>query len=256
MLEVRHIRTGYQKTEIIHDVSFEVSRGEFLCIVGPNGCGKTTLLRAVAGILPYQGEVCYDGTSVARLSRLEIAQKAAFLTQMSEVTFPYTVRETVLLGRYSHRKGLLSGYSKDDYRITDETLERLDLTSVADRMINQLSGGQLQRVFLARAVVQQPQLILLDEPTNHLDLSFQLQFLDYLRDWMKESGRAVLGVLHDVNLVRSYADRVLLLQNGEALACGPAAEMLTGDRLQTLYGIDVRRWMLDSLKKWEDGNKE
>lgn len=252
MLEVRHIRTGYGKNEIIHDVSFEVSRGEFLCIVGPNGCGKTTLLRAVAGILPCSGDVSYDGVPIVKLSRVEIARKAAFLTQMSEISFPYTVRETVLLGRYSHRRGLFSGYTRDDYRLTDETLQRLDLLPIAERMINQLSGGQLQRVFLARAIVQQPQLILLDEPTNHLDLSFQIQLLDYLRDWMRESGRAVLGVLHDINLVRNYADRVLLLRAGETLACGETPAMLTGERLQTLYGVDVRRWMLESLKKWED----
>ena len=125
MLEVSHVYTGYQKTEIIHDVSFDVKRGEFLCIVGPNGCGKTTLLRAVAGILPFKGDVRYDGRSIIRLSRLEIAKKAAFLTQMSEVYFPYSVRDTVLLGRYAHRRGMLSGHTPQDYRITDETLERL-----------------------------------------------------------------------------------------------------------------------------------
>jgi len=255
MLEVSHVYTGYQKTEIIHDVSFDVKRGEFLCIVGPNGCGKTTLLRAVAGILPFKGDVRYDGRSIIRLSRLEIAKKAAFLTQMSEVYFPYSVRDTVLLGRYAHRRGMLSGYTPQDYRITDETLERLNLSELAQRPINQLSGGQLQRVFLARAVVQEPQLILLDEPTNHLDLSFQIQFLDYLRDWMKDSNRAVLGVLHDVNLVRSYADRVLLLSKGRTVACGPTPEILTGENLQHLYGIDVRRWMVDSLRKWENENR-
>jgi iron complex transport system ATP-binding protein len=133
-----------------------------------------------------------------------------------------------------------------------EVLEKLELWDVKDRLINELSGGQLQRVFLARVLVQNPDLILLDEPTNHLDLKHQLELLEYLSRWAKENNRAVIAVLHDLNLTRRFADTAILLDKGFLVSAGSCDSVLSGETLYTVYGIDIKRFMLDSLQKWQD----
>jgi len=252
MLQVENLRAGYGDGDVLHGVDFDVRSGELVFIAGSNGCGKTTLLRAVCNLLPYEGSTRFEEREVKTLPRLALARCMALMSQVADVYFPYTVQETVTLGRYAHRHGLLSGPTRADLAMVEETLRRVELYPLRDRRITELSGGQFQRVFLARAMAQDPKLILLDEPTNHLDLKHQLSLLETLKSWARENGRAVLGVLHDVNLVRAYADRVLLLGDGRALAFGAPEECLTQPLLQETYGLDIKAWMRDSLRRWED----
>jgi iron complex transport system ATP-binding protein len=184
-------------------------------------------------------------------SRKALAQKIGLLAQSAGVYFPYTVYDTAALGRFPHSSSFLKGFSADDKEIIRDVLEKLELWDVKDSLINELSGGQFQRVFLARTLVQNPDLILLDEPTNHLDLKHQLELLEYLSLWAKNHNRAVIAVLHDLNLTRRFADTAILLDRGEPLSSGKCDSVLSGETLRTAYGIDIKRFMLDSLQKWQ-----
>lgn len=250
MLEVKHVSCGYEQVMIVRDISFHLRRGENLCIIGPNGCGKTTLLRALTNILPYEGSVHFCGKEIAQMKRKELSRNIALMTQMSASYFSYTVFETVALGRYAHQHTLFSGLSRADEDFVLECMEEVNLLDLKDKQITQLSGGQLQRVFLARALAQDPELILLDEPTNHLDIRHQLELLDFLSRWAKEKNRGVIGVLHDLNMVRDFADQVLMMKDGHKIAFGESSTVFQGDALEETYGIDIKGWLKTSLAKW------
>ena len=252
MLCLAHVSAGYDGREVLHDLSFDVRGGENLCILGPNGCGKTTLLKAIAALIPSSGDIQIDGVSVKKMKRQEIASRIAVMSQMSTMTFPFSVEETVMLGRYQHMKrGLFSRPSRQDREAVTQCLEATGLTDLAQRPIDELSGGQLQRVFLARTLAQEPEIILLDEPTNHLDLKHQAELVDYLKAWSNEQNHCVIGVLHDINLALRLSNRLLFMKKGDIAGIGDAQELLSPVFLERLYGMDVVGYMLESLKKWE-----
>jgi iron complex transport system ATP-binding protein len=253
-ITVKDLYAGYNGTDVIRNISLEAGGGDFLCIAGPNGSGKSTLLRAIAGLIPCRGSITIDGKGLISFRRKELARKIAMLGQASQFYFPYTVYETAALGRYAHGTGILPNLGVADRRIIDETLEQLELGALRETPITELSGGQLQRVFLARTIVQSPRLILLDEPTNHLDLKYQIELLRYLGNWAVEKGGVVIAVLHDLNLARSFTRRLILLDKGEIAATGDTAEVLGGagrEALGSAYGMDIGVFMRDSLKRWE-----
>ena len=251
MLEIENLSCGYDDHPVVHNVSFSVNAGQRLCIMGPNGCGKTTLLRAVAGLLPYTGTVRVCGKDLKSISRREAARSIALMSQITSVYFSYTVYETVLLGRYAHAKGgAFSGTTEEDRRIALDCMARTGTLELKDRMITELSGGQLQRVFLARTFAQSPQIILLDEPTNHLDLKYQVELVEDLKAWTANENRCAVGVLHDVNLALDFADTILLLQDGRVQAFSPA-ESFDLAKLSEVYQMDVGGYMRRSLKRWE-----
>ena len=250
MLEVAHLSCGYGEAPVVKDVSFQVEEGRRLCILGPNGCGKTTLLRGLVGILPIEGSVKVQGTDLRGMSAREKGKKIALMSQLSATYFSYTVYETVMMGRYVYqKKGVFSGETRDDRRIVEESLKRTGMLELKDRMITELSGGQLQRVFLARTFAQEPQVILLDEPTNHLDLKYQMELIENLKEWADRDGHCVVGVLHDINLAFSFADTVLLMEEGEVKAC-EKVEQFDLSLLSQTYQMDVHKFMRDSLKRW------
>lgn len=251
MLEVKNIYCGYNNVNIINDVSFNVHRGEFFCIVGPNGCGKSTLLKAISNIIDYKGTIKLENEDIKKFNRKALATKLAFMTQNSNIFFPYTIYDTVALGRYAHLKGILSRLSKKDNEIIEESLKAVGIFDIKDKYINELSGGQLQRVFLARAFAQSPEVILLDEPTNHLDLRYQIEILEYLKTWAKENNKIVVAVLHDLNLVQNFGDKVLMLDSGNIKGIGKTKEVLNGNDLEDVYGINIKKFMLNTLEKWK-----
>ncbi len=253
MIEVKNICAGYDRGDVLHDVSFSVSDGEHLSIIGPNGCGKTTLLRVIANVIPFKGEVLIDGVSIRDMNRRELANKVALLSQMTNIFFNYTVKDTVLMGRYAKQsKSFLSGYSANDYEIVDNILEKLGLKELANKTIMTLSGGQLQRVMLAKILAQQPDIILLDEPTNHLDLYFQIELIDFIKEWARESDKTVIGVLHDISLATRLSKNTLLMKNGKKIAFGAIRKEISDDILKDVYNIDVASYMKSSLSLWED----
>ena len=251
MLEAAHITCGYGAEPVVKDVSFALGEGERLSILGPNGCGKTTLLRALAGLLPYEGTVTVCGGDAAKLSRRELSRRVALMSQSAPVYFAYTVYETVAMGRYARRQGgLLDRADPADEAAVRESLERTGLWPLRDRLITELSGGQLQRVFLARTFAQDPAVILLDEPTSHLDLKYQVELIESLKEWTARPGRAAVGVFHDVNLALDFADAALLMADGTVRSLGPAGAVDPA-LLSEIYGMDVPRYMRAALGRWE-----
>jgi len=252
MLDVKSLSSGYNGIDVIKDISLSAQRGEILAVIGPNGCGKTTLLKTLARLLPYRGSITLDGREISSLSRKSLAQKVALLAQTTGIYFPYSVYDTAALGRFAHSSSILKNHSARDKEIIREILEKLELWSIKDSLISELSGGQLQRVFLARTMVQNPGLILLDEPTNHLDLKHQVELLEYLTLWAKENNRTVIAVLHDLNMARRFADTALLLRGGIPVSYDKCDSVLSGETLKETYGLDIKAFMLESLRKWQE----
>lgn len=251
LLEVKGLKSGYGEEDIIKDISFTIKEGDRLVILGPNGCGKTTLIRAVTRTLMSEGLLLFDGEDIRRMKTAKLASRMAVLAQVEQAYFSYSVYETVLLGRYHlMQNNWFSGVREEDKRAVEKVLRQVDLWSIKDQEITALSGGQLQRVFLARTLAQEPNIIFLDEPTNHLDLRFQTELIDYLKEWAKEPRRAVCGVLHDLNLASNLANQVLLLKEGITVAQGSWQDVCTKERLEMVFGMDVHGYMNESLERW------
>lgn len=252
MLTLNQIYCGYLPNKpIVQDINLEIKSGEVCCIIGPNGSGKSTLLKALSNILDYDGNIILNGINLKDLSRKQLSRKIAFLSQSIESYFSYTVYDTVILGRYPYINGVFATPSNKDYKIVNEALKLVGIYDIKNKLINEISGGQLQRVFLARTIAQQPKVILLDEPTNHLDFKHQIEIIDYIKDWAKKENKIVVAVLHDLNLVQKYADKVMLLNNGKSVCIGNTKEILSSKIIKDVYDIDVKSWMLDVLKSWE-----
>jgi iron complex transport system ATP-binding protein len=250
VITVSDLSAGYGAADVINGISFSAEKGKCLCILGPNGCGKSTLLKSIARIIAYRGAVTLEGRNTASFSRKELAKKIALLGQSTHLYFPYTVRETVSLGRYAYAEGFLKRLSPEDEAIIGEVITKLGIGDIRERMIDELSGGQLQRVFLAKTIAQNPELVLLDEPTNHLDLKNQIELLTFLKSWVLAHNKTLIGVFHDLNLARRFGDTALLMSEGKLAASGGIAETLHSEISRKVFGIDIRGFMLESLGQW------
>lgn len=253
MISIQDVRAGYGENEILHGITFDVKMGENLSIIGPNGCGKTTLLRTIAGTMPFTGDILCKEESIRNMKRKTLAKKISMLSQTIHVYFNYTVFDTVMMGRYVYEStGLFGGISEKDKLVVNEALKTVGMLELKDREIDTLSGGQLQRVFLAKVLAQDPDIILLDEPTNHLDFSYQIEMIRFLKHWAFQKKKTVIGVLHDINLAMQLSDQVLLLEEGKIRAFGNCRDIFSSDALNNAYKMDVAGYMLETLKKWED----
>ncbi len=253
ILTLRLVRFGYSdRSEFLGPVSLHIGRGECWAIVGPNGAGKSTLLRLMAGLLlPRSGEIEFAGTSLSRLRSRDRARRIAFLPQKVHGDLDFRVSDYVLMGRYPHRSfGLFE--SAADRRIAAQAMARTRTTEFAERPLATLSGGEAQRVHLAAALAQQPELLLLDEPTASLDLQHQLAVFSILRDQTLGGGPAVVVVTHDVNLAAAYCSRVLVLHDGKAVANGPPEDILTPSVLEPVYSVQlsVLSFPGDATRRW------
>lgn len=224
----------------LREVSLTVEAGQLWAVLGPNGAGKSTLLRLLGGLLtPETGEVRWEDRPLSHFSAKERARRVAWVPQEFNTFFSLSVREAVSLGRFP-RKPLWSLLDRNDRRVIGQSLEETDLAPLAERPIQDLSGGERRRVLLARALVQEPALLLLDEPLAHLDPRHQMDLMAVLERLRAERGLAVVGVFHDVNAVHASDPRTLLLKEGRVLAAGPLAEVLTERNLSALYDLPVR----------------
>ena len=250
MLILKNVSAGYGGNFVLRGVSFTLAAGESISIIGPNGCGKTTLLKTIASLLDYGGEISVSGRDVKNIPRLEAAREIAMLSQITPVYFNLTVYETVMLGRYAHiPRGMFAKPGAADREAVENALRNAHMLDLKDRELDTLSGGQLQRVFLAKALAQDPKIILLDEPTNHLDLSYQLELIEFLKRWSTETGRSVVGVMHDINLALMLSGRVLLMDDGAAFDY--AEGELTTEALGRVFKTDVAAFMRGVSERWE-----
>lgn len=253
VLELKNVCCGYGKTDIIKNVSLELEAGEILSLAGPNGCGKTTLLRAACGLLPIRaGEVLIKGKSAASFAPKERAKLTAMLSQTGEggEYSDYTVMETVLMGRYARMGGkLFAETSEEDIKAAENAIAELELSDLKDRYITELSGGQLRRVFLARAFAQEPEILFLDEPANHLDPKHQTELCRLLQKW-KDSGRSAVGVFHDIGYAAAVSDRIMLMQDGKAVLCDEPEKIIGSGKLNDVFETDIAAHMKNMARFW------
>lgn len=229
------LNISYGSLPVIRDVSFSVSKGEFFIVIGPNGSGKTTLLKVIAAIMPFQeGKLEILGNPMEKYSRKSLAKIMALVPQTVPEDLPFTVRELVLMARSPHM-GLLGLEQDHDIQRAEEAMAFTGVETLADRKMDQLSGGERQRAFIARAICQDPQIILLDEPTAALDLAHQVRVMDLMEKLRTEKGLTIVMVSHDINLAAMYATCLMLLKKGHIIKMGIPSEVLTFKTLEEAY---------------------
>jgi iron complex transport system ATP-binding protein len=236
LLRCEDIAVSFGSREVLRSVDLEVRAGTVVAIAGRNGAGKTTLLRVASGVLkPERGKVLLEGTPIGDRSRREIARSIAVVPQDAPIDFPFRAFEVVLMGRSPHL-GLFGFETPDDIERARRAMAQVGIEDLADRTIQELSGGERQLVMIARALTQDPRVLLLDEPTAHLDLAHRVAVLDLVRDFARGE-RSALVVSHDLSLTARACDELALLDAGSILASGPPAEILTPENLQTAFGV-------------------
>jgi cobalamin transport system ATP-binding protein len=240
MLKIEDLSVNYGSRPILQNVSLDVQTGEVLALIGPNGAGKSTLIRAVSGVIPSgTGRVRTNGDDFRSLSPMQRARHVATVPQAVSLPPAFTVWETVLLGRTPYL-GFLGQPSRADEDLARRALERVSAWTLAERRVGELSGGEAQRVLLARALCQSTPIMLLDEPTAHLDLQYQVSLLELVRELAHHDQLAVLIALHDLNLAARYADRVGLMDAGRIKAVGKPEEVLRADVIEPAFGLPVQ----------------
>ena len=252
MLDVKGLTVQYGDFVIVDDVSFSVDSGQWLMIAGPNGAGKSTVVNAISGGAPYKGQIECMGRDIKTYKPHDIAKIIGVLSQRHSVSYPFTVAEIVRLGRYAHSKGVFAGGSDADEAAVARAVEFTGMAPFLDHSVLTLSGGELQRAFLAQLFAQEPTLLILDEPTNFLDLVYQKQVFALIGEWLKTPGRAVVSVVHDLSLARKYGTDALLLHEGKAVSLGAARGTLSSENLDRVYSMDVFAWMRELLAQWEE----
>ncbi len=256
LLDVKNLGVRYGEKTIVDSVGFSLSEGDWLMIVGPNGAGKSTVIHAVSQGASYTGEVRVLEKDVRRYRPHELARLVGVLAQTHTMGYGFTVGSVVRLGRYAYSPGLFSGGGEGDEAAVSRALELTGLTRIVDQNVLTLSGGELQRTFLAQLFAQNPRVLLLDEPTNHLDLVYQKQVFELIAEWLKTPGRAVASVVHDLSLARAYGSRALLLDKGKTLAYGAVGEVFSPAHLDRAYDMDVSAWMRGLLEQWKAGGED
>ena len=251
LLEVRDLRAGYDKVEVVHGISLDVDRGEFVCIIGPNGCGKTTALKTILGLLPASGgSVKVDGEEATTMTEAERAKHFAYIPQLHTPPFPFTVADVVLLGRTPYVGNGFTRVTRRDKAIAYSAMKAVSIVEFADVPYTSLSGGQQQLVLIARALAQQPDILIMDEPTASLDFGNQQVVLRQMKS-LTDSGVSVLMVTHDPDHALFCADRTLVMEKGRIIADGTPEEVITTENLQRIYNSRV----LVTEVEDEDGKK-
>jgi iron complex transport system ATP-binding protein len=235
LMQITNLSGGYGRESIIKEISLENKAGDFMGIIGPNGCGKTTLLRLLTRVLVAQsGSVSLEGKNIAAMNLKAFCQKVAFVPQDTNVNFPFRVLEIVLMGRIPHLHRLQQEGAAD-IKIAEESLAMTDTATLKDTLIDELSSGERQRVIIAKALTQSPRLLFLDEPTSHLDIGHQIQILDLLRKLNRTQKLTIVTVLHDLNLASEYCNRIVLLEKGRLFKEGRPEQVLTYETIEAVY---------------------
>ena len=234
-LKVEKLTYDIGGTRILKDITFDVEENTFVGVIGPNGSGKSTMLKSIYGVnKPSGGNIYFEGDDLLKISSKDRAKKIAVLAQESGGQFDFSVQQVVEMGRYPH-KNTLENYSKHDLEIVDRVLYEMKLDNYRERSFNTLSGGEKQRVLIARLLVQESKFIILDEPTNHLDIGHQIEIMNII----KKMGVTVLSAIHDMNMAAIYCDKLVIMKKGEVITQGSVEETLTSEMLKDLFNVDA-----------------
>lgn len=236
-IHIENLHAGYDAKDIVKSIRCTFGPGTFTGIIGPNGSGKTTLLRAISRVIPSRGILEIEGRNIHNYSQAELGMALGFVPQDEDRPFSFTVMQVVLMARYA-RTSRFSALAPADYDRCHRVLEETGIAHLAGRSIRTLSGGEWQRVLIARALAQDTRVLLLDEPTSHLDLAHQTEVLSLMQD-LAASGATIIGVFHDLNLAAYYCDRLVMIKNGQLVADGPPAQVLTPEKIREVYGAEV-----------------
>ncbi|GAA0720137.1 ABC transporter ATP-binding protein [Clostridium malenominatum] len=230
------LETYLGENHILKGLDIDVEKKEFVGIIGPNGSGKSTFLKCIYRVLkPHKGTIFLDEKNIKDFSIKETSKKMAVVSQHNNYNFDFTVGEMVLMGRSPHKK-IIEKDNKKDYEIMEESLEKVGMKDYVKRSFSTLSGGEKQRIILARALAQKTEFLILDEPTNHLDIKYQLQFMSTV----KSLGITVVAAIHDLNMAALYCDKIYAMKSGEIVRCGTPKEVLTKNIIRTLYEVEVK----------------
>lgn len=235
-LETKDLKVSLNKNEILKGIDIELGNKEFIGIIGPNGSGKSTLLKCLyRNLSPSSGSIFIDNIEIGKISTRESAKKIGVLAQHNHHSFDFTVLDMVLMGRSPYKK-LMDRDTKEDYDIVYEAIDKVNIRHLANRSFNSLSGGEQQRVILARALAQKTKCLILDEPTNHLDIKYQLQLMEIV----KNLGIEVIAAIHDLNIAAMYCDKIYVLKGGEIVAYGTPKDVLTKELIKEVYDVDAK----------------
>lgn len=245
IIKAQNICVSINDKEIVHNLSLEIPEGKVTAIIGPNGCGKSTTLKALSRILPYKGSVTFKGNEMSALSQREFAKSLAILTQSPQAPSDLTVNDLVEMGRFPHR-GFLGRGGKDDKEHVEWALAQTGVTAMRNRLLNTLSGGERQRAWIAMALAQRPEVLLLDEPTTYLDICHQLEIMQLIGRLNQELGLTVVMVVHDLNHAIMYADHVVVVKAGKLVTSGAPREIITADLLADVFKVKADEFTLSN----------
>lgn len=239
MIGIQNLSFAYLEELVVDRVSLSIADGEFVGIIGPNGAGKSTLLKLIDGILQAkEGEIKLQSKPLHEYTRRQMAKMIGFVPQNFSTAFSYSVNDIVLMGRYPHLSAFASE-SANDYRIAERSMQSTDVWQLRQRQFGELSGGEKQRVVLASALAQEPQILLLDEPTSSLDIKYQYQFYSILQQLQQSRGLTIVVVTHDINLAARYCGRLILLKNGKVVDDGAPEKVITKEMMESVYEVEV-----------------
>jgi len=254
-LEINDLAVAYDSTPILNGIRFSASSGEVVGIIGPNGCGKSTLIKTIAGIKePTTGTIYLDNLNLTAIPKIEMAKKVGYVPQDFQQLASITVLDTVTIGRRPHVSWALT---RKDFAIINNAMKSMSILPLAEKRLDQISGGERQKVFIARALAQEPALYLFDEPTSALDIRHQIEVFRLIRDLAHKGGAAVLVVVHDLNFAQYFADKILLLKKGTIVAQGTPSEVMTREAIRDVYGVEMYSVTTSKgvymLPEWEAG---
>jgi len=239
MIEIKKISLSYQEKKVIQNLSLDFAKGEFCALLGPNGAGKSTLLKALIGFHPVnEGKITIGNRELKHWQKAELAKQIAIIPQDFQLQFDYTVKELVLMGRFPYL-GYWQNYSQQDKKVVDKVLQKLDLIRLQDELYSQLSGGERRRVSIARALVQETDILLMDEAFANLDINHQLEIMRLLSQINQEQNKLIILVSHNINLAAEYCKRIVMMKEGKLIADGTPEDVITNQTIRDLYEIDL-----------------
>ncbi|MDV2886984.1 ABC transporter ATP-binding protein [Alkalihalophilus pseudofirmus] len=238
MVEVTKVSKLYGPKKVVDDVSVKIQKGKITSFIGPNGAGKSTLLSMISRLIDADtGEVIIDDAKINETKSGDLAKKISILKQANNINIRLTIKDLVSFGRFPYSKGNLS---KEDWKYIDEAIDYMELRDIQDKYLDQLSGGQKQRAFIAMVIAQDTEYILLDEPLNNLDMKHSVQIMKVLKRMVKELGKTIIIVLHDINFASFYSDYIVALKDGKVVKEGPTHEIINNDALKEIYDMDIQ----------------